>query len=83
VSEPTNEKRRLTVGKLRTLLAGLPDNMPVTVELTCSEGCGTGSEGAETTRIDVCSSDDIRHYDEEKDVTSYAHVKSLFISAER
>lgn len=78
-----HEERRLTVAKLRKALASLPDDMPVTVELGCTEGCGVGSEGAESVRVESCPSDDVRHYDEEKDVTTYTHVKSVFISAER
>jgi hypothetical protein len=36
---------RLTVGDIRKAIEGLPDEMPVTVEARCSEGCGVGFEG--------------------------------------
>ena len=68
--------RRLTVGKIRKAIADLSDDMPVTIEL------GWSSYGdAESTRIESMPSDDIRHYDEKLDVTTYQHVKSFVISA--
>ena len=40
----------LTVGKLRAALAAIPDDVPVIVEVRCSEGCGVGSDDLHSVR---------------------------------
>ena len=49
---------RYTVDALRRALEGLPGGLLVTLDTTCSEGCGIGSTELHSVRVDKSVWDD-------------------------